>query len=192
MTCDTVKTNEPLSMHLPTAIRQAVGDVLTLDKARGFRINMYSWHWPVEDGEGCSVCLAGAWIHRRTDIRSDEKLDAGWEEFPQRLNLSSQVKRMLIALDDVRTGDLEKACAGADYNLKLGALDSIPTGSELLEEFHWSDWLGMDVKTRWAENLLAKAAWLEANEAKEPEMEPTEVQAQGCETMELVPDALAL
>lgn len=95
MTEKTEKLNgfhiEPLATKLSAILRQAVGDLIAVEVDEAYRVNMATWHDPeyqyddygersVDPSEPCEVCLAGAWLARRSDVPPAVEIDPFQQE----------------------------------------------------------------------------------------------------------------
>ena len=130
----TVKLNgfkiEPLADKLSDIIVQAVNDLRSCERSSRYRINMGTWHEAdtMYDDEiaghiaaphgQCEVCLAGAWLSRRSDVPPTVDIDPSDRFSVAALNVeyndregnidrlenrnATKVSRAMIALDAAR------------------------------------------------------------------------------------------
>jgi hypothetical protein len=107
--CYDLKVSEPLSDDLPTAIRQAVDDMLACAAHPAYAVHMMTYHSPLYNPDNkCEVCLGGAVLARRDPELPPTHTDTSqWPDY-----------RRIEALSNVALGALEKAAQYWDHNLK--------------------------------------------------------------------------
>lgn len=150
---------EPISMHLPTAIRQAVADARKLSKnSRKYRLDMDVWIEKTKESVQCHVCLAGAMMVSRLPHIADEvwRHDDVW--FTPNSTGDAIVSTMVNAINDVRSGWLGWAVEDTGFKFKPGvyACDCPHTFDKDKPESH----------AHLFRRMLKIADWLEENEDK--------------------------
>lgn len=106
-------------------IRLALRDLRAVERSKKYTVDMGSWHEPNEDTGVCHVCLAGAVMARSLKAGRDYDLTPSemWTH-----GVSPVWHDRLVALDDLRSGDL----AGAAYTwTPCGAL----TGNRIIPAY---------------------------------------------------------
>lgn len=146
---------EPLSMHLPTAIRQAVEDMRRLRDDPRYRIRTSVWHRPCRGV--CEICVAGALMAGRLGVRPDvEMFLCDWNHKPK-------VRRILDAVDWVRVGSPISAMVTVGLSCAVQPEDAPRKNvSRLLSSSHPADFYAG------CEHLLEVADWIEANTVPTP------------------------
>ena len=69
-----MKANVPAPIKLSEAIHMALKDQEIVENTPGMKIDMLYWHNPLEEGGKCYVCFAGAVMHCRFDLRTDDSV----------------------------------------------------------------------------------------------------------------------
>lgn len=88
---------KPLPDTLPELIEIAVEDAKKVGKDKRYKLAMWDWHRPGDDGK-CNVCLAGSVIAMRDGVKPTEDIT------PHYFPLGDDLK--LQAIDRARTGSL--------------------------------------------------------------------------------------
>lgn len=88
----------PLPDNPSKLIRLAIHDLTLCEKSSKYRIHMGTWH-SIGSGGVCRVCLAGAVMAKSLKIPIEKTIGAF--ELDER-----DTKLKIIALDDLRTGDV--------------------------------------------------------------------------------------
>lgn len=87
-----------LPTRLSELLRLAVWDCLTLERDKGVRLDMHTWHEPA--GKQCRVCMAGAIMDQR--LNAPRNADLSPTSYPVEFTF-------LHAVDAMRLGNLTQA-----------------------------------------------------------------------------------
>ncbi len=102
-----------LSNKPSVLINQALADLKKIEKNRNYVIDMQVWHAPKTKKEKCQVCLAGAVMSCRLDVRpSQHKHLMDYED--------TELAPKLRALDDFRKGKIDTALSELGHDVPLG------------------------------------------------------------------------
>lgn len=125
--------NEPKTLSdVPSEfLQQALEDYDVVSKDPSYRVNMSSWHRPSYDGV-CEVCLAGCVMAKSFSASPQSNL------MPSDLTCGDfQTHKKLMALDSLRTGDLNGAMVDLGFNKKRDSVENIPIETFHVNPFQW-------------------------------------------------------
>lgn len=115
-----MENEQKLPDRLSDLIRVALADLRKVEKSKRYVVDMTRWHANEENEEGalrCHVCLAGAVMAKTLGIRADCNTN------PDLIDpFSRDVRKKLLALDEVRKGNVSAALYLLDPRASLPAV----------------------------------------------------------------------
>lgn len=121
-----MKAAQQLPDKLSDLITVAVDDCLKIQKADDYKLLMGVWHSPNYTGDKCAVCMAGAVMVHRLDVKKDQ------HAIPCDFDFVTQNK--LYAIDDIRCGSIVRALGLLGIHLSDAHIPIIYTLEEHIKD----------------------------------------------------------
>lgn len=138
---------QKLPNNLPDLIEMALHDLIETEKCDKYTIDMDEWHATISESK-CHVCLGGCILAQRSSIPSYQNICS-----INSLHSNEDIVDQLIALDEIRLGNISTALAILDVDVTLQEADQLEV--ELSPSYvpyeddseKFKDWLRLVIRT---------------------------------------------